>query len=295
LWPCLFFGSPPRASKKPGAGLGKSNANFSAQRPAKVCLISAPRPLYSRTEFKTEPKAFAFAPRRSRRARMEHAMSGSSAASSIVPPVTSTPVNAAVAATGITSADFLTLLVGELQNQDPLQPTDTSTFVTQLSQYATFDQSQTLNTQLGTLLTSFNSLLTMNSVNYIGHSVEVKGNTTTLQAGVGLYGYSLTAPAASVQLSIQDSNGNIVWTHSGSTSTGLNEITWPGQTNDGTQLPDGGQYTLNVTATDSSGNSVLGYTTIVAPVTGVDDSSGTTQLELNGVFVDVSDVVGVRS
>jgi flagellar basal-body rod modification protein FlgD len=221
-------------------------------------------------------------------------MSASGASS--IPPATSTPVNPAVAAAGITSADFLTLLVGELQDQDPLQPTDTSTFVTQLSQYATFDQSSLLNTQLGNLLTSFDSLLTMNSVNYIGHGVEAKGNTTTLQDGAALFGYSLSAPAASVQLSIQDSSGNIVWTAPGTTNAGLNELTWQGQTNDGTQLPNGGSYTLTVTATDSSGAPISNFTTVTSIVSGVEDTSGTTQLILDGgVLVNVGDVVGVRS
>jgi flagellar basal-body rod modification protein FlgD len=225
---------------------------------------------------------------------LELVMSVSSASSS-APPLTGQAVNAAAASNGISSSDFLSLLVGELQNQDPLDPTSTTDFINQMSQYATFDQDQTLNTQLGTLLTSFNSLLTMNSVNYLGHTVEAKGNTTTLQNGAALYGYSLTSAAQSVQLSIQDSSGNIVWSGSGPAAAGMNEITWNGIASDGTQLSNGGQYTLNVTATDSAGNSVYGFTTIVGAVTGVDSSSGTAMLQVGGVEVNVGDVVGVRS
>jgi flagellar basal-body rod modification protein FlgD len=222
-------------------------------------------------------------------------MSSTSATSSTVPPVTGTAVNAAAASTGITSGDFLTLLVGEMQNQDPLDPTSTSDFIDQMSQYATFDQDQTLNTQLGTLLTSFNSLLTMNSVNYLGHTVEAKGNTTTLTNGQAQFGYSLTSAAQSVQLSVQDSSGNIVWTGSGTTAAGMNSFTWNGVGSDGTQLSDGGQYTLNVTATDAAGNSVLGFTTTTGAVTGVDSSSGTAMLDVGGVSVSVGDVVAVKS
>jgi flagellar basal-body rod modification protein FlgD len=35
---------------------------------------------------------------------------------------------------------FLTLLVSQLQNQDPLNPTDSTTFVTQLAQFSELEQ-----------------------------------------------------------------------------------------------------------------------------------------------------------
>jgi flagellar basal-body rod modification protein FlgD len=222
-------------------------------------------------------------------------MSTTSATSASGSTVTGSTVASAASANGITSSGFLSLLVGELQNQDPLEPTSTSDFINQMSQYATFDQDQTLNTQLGTLLTSFNSLLTMNSVNYLGHTVEAKGDTTTLTNGAAQFGYSLTSAAQTVQLSVQDSSGNIVWSGSGATAAGMNSFTWNGVGSDGTQLANGGQYTLKVTATDASGNSVLGFTTITGAVTGVDSSSGTAMLEVGGVSVNVSDVVGVKS
>jgi flagellar basal-body rod modification protein FlgD len=204
-------------------------------------------------------------------------------------------VSSAASSAGISSNDFLTLLVDELQNQDPLDPTNTSDFVNQMSQYANFDQEQTLNTNLGNLLTSFNSLLTMNSINYIGHTVEVKADTTTLQGGQATFGYSLNSAAANVTLSIKDASGNIVWSGTGPSAAGMNSFTWDGKTNDGTQLADGGQYTLNVTATDASGNSIYGYTTITGKVDDVDNSSGTTMLDIGGVPVSVNNVVGVLS
>jgi flagellar basal-body rod modification protein FlgD len=164
-----------------------------------------------------------------------------------------------------------------------------------MSSYATFDQTQTLNTQLGTLLTSFNSLLTMNSVNYLGHDVIAKGNTATLQNGQASFGYSLSAAATNISLTVQDSSGNVVWSGTGPKTAGTNSVTWNGTKNDGTQLPDGGQYTLNVTATDATGNSVYNYSTFVGTVTGVDNSSGTTMLDVGGVPVSVSNIVGVKS
>jgi flagellar basal-body rod modification protein FlgD len=196
---------------------------------------------------------------------------------------------------GITSGDFLNLLVSELQNQDPLDPTNPTDFMTQLTSYANFDQQQTLNTNLSTLVSSFNSLLTLNSSNYIGHAVTAKGDAGTLQNSQIDFGYSLNSAASNVTLTVADSSGNTVWTGSGTTTAGKNSFTWDGKTTSGTQLSDGGQYTLSVSATDSTGTSVYGYTTISGTVTSVDNSSGTPMLSIGNTPVSSSNVIGVTS
>jgi flagellar basal-body rod modification protein FlgD len=195
----------------------------------------------------------------------------------------------------LTSSDFLNLLVNELQTQDPLDPTNSTDFINQLTSYANFDEQQTLNTNLSTLATSFNSLLTLNASNYIGKTVEAKADTATLQNGQASFGYSLNSAASSVTLTVTDSSGNAVWTGSGTTTAGSNSFNWDGKTTDGTQLSDGGQYSLSVTATDSSGNPVSGYTTVSGKVTGVDSSSGTPMLTVGGTSISISSIIGVTS
>jgi len=155
----------------------------------------------------------------------------------------------------LTSSDFLNLLVSELQNQNPLEPTNSTDFINQLTSYANFDQQQTLNTNLNSLATSFNSLLTLNSSNYIGHTVEAKGDTATLENGQVAFGYSLNSATSSVTLTVSDSSGNAVWTVAVRPMR-QQQLHLGRKTADGTQLSDGGQYTLSVSAEDSSGNSV---------------------------------------
>ncbi|WP_315835678.1 flagellar hook assembly protein FlgD [Bradyrhizobium prioriisuperbiae] len=195
----------------------------------------------------------------------------------------------------LSSTDFLNLLVSELQNQDPLNATSTTDFINQLTSYANFNEQQSINTSLTSLASSFSSLVTLNSVNYIGHTVEAKTDTATLTGGSATYGYSLNSSAANVKLSIQDSSGNTVWSGTGTGNAGSNSFTWNGQTTDGTQLSDGGQYTMSVTATDSAGNSVYGYTTITGTVTGIDASSSTPALTVDGVSVSASNIIAVKS
>jgi flagellar basal-body rod modification protein FlgD len=206
-----------------------------------------------------------------------------------------TAASTATSSSGLTSSDFMSLLVSELQNQNPLDPTNSTDFITQLTSYANFDQQQTLNTNLNSLATSFNSLLTLNSSNYIGHAVTAKADSATLQNGTVAFGYSLNSAATNVTLTVNDSSGNTVWTGSGSTAAGSNSFAWDGKTTDGTQLADGGTSSLTVSATDSAGAAISGYTSVAGTVTGVDSSSGTAMLLIGNTSVAASSIIGVTS
>ena len=53
---------------------------------------------------------------------------------------------------------FLTLLVAQLQNQDPLQPADGMQFVTQLAQFSNLEQSLAMRTDLDSIKTKVTSV-----------------------------------------------------------------------------------------------------------------------------------------
>jgi len=217
------------------------------------------------------------------------------AATTATTTTTAATTTSSSSSSGITSSQFLSLLVTELQNQNPLDPTNSTDFINQLTSYANFDQQQTLNTNMNTLVSSLNGLLTLNSSNYIGQTVTAKADTATLQDGTIAFGYSLDSAASNVTLTVKDSSGNTVWSGSGTTTAGTNSFTWDGTTTDGTQLTDGGQYTLNVTATDSTGQSVYGYTTVTGKVTSIDNSTGTPMLKIGSTSVSTSNVIGVTA
>jgi flagellar basal-body rod modification protein FlgD len=185
-------------------------------------------------------------------------------------------------------------MIAQLQNQNPLDPTDTNEFVNQLISYEQINQTQEMNEQLGDLLTSFNSLISTSAVGYLGHTVEAYGDTTSLEDGQASWGYSLNADAADVTITVKDSDGNTVWEGAGETEAGKHTFSWDGKDNDGTQLADG-EYTIEISATDADGESVYGYTTVVGTVDGIDSSSGETLLTIGGVTVAFDDVIGVRA
>lgn len=47
--------------------------------------------------------------------------------------------------------DFLTMIITQLQNQDPLNPLDNSQFITQLAQFSTLEQMSNMSSQLNSL------------------------------------------------------------------------------------------------------------------------------------------------
>jgi flagellar basal-body rod modification protein FlgD len=195
----------------------------------------------------------------------------------------------------ISSQDFLSLLVSELRNQDPMNATSVTDFINQMTAYSNFTQQQSINSNLSALAGAFSSLVTLNSVNYIGHNVEAKTDTAELSNGSATFGYSLSAPATDVSITIKNVAGKTVWTGTGTGNAGSNTLTWDGKDSDGKQLLDGGQYTIGVTATDAVGNSVFNYSTITGVVTGLDTSTGAPTLTVNGVPVSVSNIIGVLS
>ena len=71
--------------------------------------------------------------------------------------LTSTDTASSAAATpslgtsGMNTDDFLNLLVGQLKNQNPLDPTDTNQLLNQMVSYASYGQQTDVNTTLSAM------------------------------------------------------------------------------------------------------------------------------------------------
>lgn len=76
---------------------------------------------------------------------------------------------------------FLKLLVAQVQYQDPLEPTDSSTFVTQLTQLSQTESLQSLQSQLSTQSSIMDSMQTMQLSNQVGNDVMVATSSLLLE------------------------------------------------------------------------------------------------------------------
>ena len=59
----------------------------------------------------------------------------------------------------VTEGMFLQLLVAQLQNQDPLSPTDSTTFVTQLAQFQQLEQSMNMGQDISAMRQDLDTLV----------------------------------------------------------------------------------------------------------------------------------------
>jgi flagellar basal-body rod modification protein FlgD len=158
---------------------------------------------------------------------------------------------------GADTDKFMTLLVAQLQNQDPLNPMDNAQMTSQLAQLQTVTGINNLNTTLNSLSASYQSTQSMQATSLIGHGVLVEGSKVDLAGSKGILGVNLGSDADNVKIDISDASGNVVDTIDlGPQKAGSQPLVWDGVPDpknlDGSGKPvtlADGNYTFKVTAT----------------------------------------------
>jgi flagellar basal-body rod modification protein FlgD len=152
---------------------------------------------------------------------------------------------------------FMTLLVTQLKNQDPMNPLDNAQITSQLAQLSTVTGVNKLNTTLESLKASYQSAEGLQAANMIGHGVLVDGTGITLQGGKAILGAQLGSAADNLQVIISDASGKDVQVMDmGKQAAGSLPIVWDGIVDPAkvdaagkpVVLPDG-HYSFRVVAT----------------------------------------------
>ena len=103
----------------------------------------------------------------------------------------STPASTPTAAPTLDYNSFLKLLLAQMQNQDPLNPTDSTEFVSQLATFSNVEQGLNMNNKLEQLLTVSN--ITQAST-MVGHSLmSADGKVSGVIASVRIDSSGATA------------------------------------------------------------------------------------------------------
>jgi flagellar basal-body rod modification protein FlgD len=107
-----------------------------------------------------------------------------STTSNTTPNSSTTPTTTSPSDPLASESTFLTLLVSQLQNQDPLNPVDSTTFVSQLTSYSQLEQLMGINQNTSTLATDATSTTstTTGTTNTGTTNTEASGNTNTTGA-----------------------------------------------------------------------------------------------------------------
>jgi len=150
--------------------------------------------------------------------------------------------------------DFLNLLVTQLQNQDPLNPTDSAEFTAQLAQFSSLEQLGNVNENLVELQNFEASINNSQAVSMIGKTITAAGKSIHLndhdQAECK---FILDQDAARVQTSIYDSTGKLVKKiESQNLNAGTQTLFWDGKDEKDQRLAPG-NYTFEIMARDAKG------------------------------------------
>lgn len=165
---------------------------------------------------------------------------------------------------GDTEDRFLTLLVTQLRNQDPLNPMDNAQVTSQIAQLSTVNGINQLNNTLLALSGQMDVSQSMQAANLIGKSVLVPGSKVALGSHpddptlkeATPFGVDLISPAANVIVTILDASGKAVrQIELGPQASGVISVDWDGKGDGGSPLVDGA-YSVQVAAMDGDGKEV---------------------------------------
>lgn len=188
---------------------------------------------------------------------------------------------------------FLQLLTTQLQNQDPLDPMDSTQFTQQLVEYSQVEQQIDTNSDLQTLITQGQSQSGAYATGYLGKTVTVSGGTASLTNGQAQWTYNLASAATSTVLTVTNASGQVVYSGAGQTQAGNNVFNWNGQDNNGNQQPDG-SYSLSVSAS-SNGSNITSTVTSTGVVSEVDMSGSSPEVVIGAMQVPLSSISAVQN
>jgi flagellar basal-body rod modification protein FlgD len=189
-----------------------------------------------------------------------------------------------------TTNRFITLLVAQMKNQDPLSPMDNAAVTSQMAQLSTVSGIDKLNTTLDSLKTNMQTTGAMQATGMIGHGVMSTGSTISLLNSTGSFGVNLANAADDVRVVIHDASGAVVRTMDlGSQAAGVVMASWDGKTDSGGLAADD-KYTFSVKAVQS-GSAVAATPMTYGVVTSVSTGPLGTKLNLaNHQSINLSDV-----
>jgi flagellar basal-body rod modification protein FlgD len=192
-----------------------------------------------------------------------------------------------------TANEFLTLLTTQLQNQDPTNPMDSTAMTNQLIQLSSTEQQLAQTDKLNDILQIDQANASNIALSYIGKQVDYVGNVMQFNGSPTDIKYSLPSATTTTQISISDSAGNVVYQSPGELTAGGHAFTWDGKDSNGNVLPSG-NYTVGITAADSTGTAVTATTLVPSLVDGIETISGQLYLDIGDQQVPIGSVQAVR-
>jgi flagellar basal-body rod modification protein FlgD len=166
---------------------------------------------------------------------------------------------------------FLTLMITQLKNQDPMAPMENGEFLGQMAQFSTVSGIQGLQESMGDMVSSFQASQTLQASSLLDRDVLIEKDNTYLKEGHnGIHGaIDLEQSASAVSVNITDMSGQLIRElPMGSSPAGMVPFKWDGLDNQGRLMPPG-NYFFNAISQDSVGEPVAAKTLVSAKVQSV--------------------------
>ena len=113
--------------------------------------------------------------------------------------------------TSLGTEDFLTLLVAQLENQNPLDPADTNQFTDQLAQFSQVEQLINANDKLDEMVTGVKGTeQEVDANSFVGLTVTATATSMTIDNGAVTSGFYEVDEPAEVIVYVYDANGTKV-------------------------------------------------------------------------------------
>ncbi|MBH1945223.1 flagellar hook assembly protein FlgD [Erythrobacter sp. YJ-T3-07] len=150
---------------------------------------------------------------------------------------------------------FLKLLTTQMQNQDPLDPMETSEYTQQLTQYSQVEQSIQQTAALKDILSALSTQDLAQSANFLGQRAELDSSTAGLSAETpAQWAWHADRPIQSLTATITDARGRVVETRELDPAT-AGSFVWDGSLASGDTAPEGA-YSLSLSGVDAAGQEV---------------------------------------
>lgn len=190
---------------------------------------------------------------------------------------------------------FLTMLVAQLEHQDPLNPLEGTDFTAQLAQFSNLEQQFNINDNLEEIKEVLASQSEPDLLRYMGTEVSGRIDTMDVYDGIasGSGTFSLNESTGVVVAIYNEDNEEVRRMNMGLLEPGKHAVKWNGLDNDNRRVEDG-SYTYEVIALDNSG----GYsyqlpTTVSGEVDGVAYKEGVGYLMIGDTMIHPANVVEV--
>jgi flagellar basal-body rod modification protein FlgD len=183
---------------------------------------------------------------------------------------------------------FLKMLTTQMQNQDPLNPMDSTQYTQQLAQYSQVEQTVQQTGTLKDILSHLTGQDMAQAASFIGREAQFASSVSGLTDDQpARWGYNATIPIDTLVATVSDANGAVVATRSISAAGSAGRFEWDGALAKGGKAADGA-YSVSFAATDKAGATIPVNITSVGVVEDVVNSSGAVSLGLNGVRLPMS-------